>query len=475
MPPAPVAGDRPWWRASGRLPAGPFPSGFLGLSVEYPALLRYSGRDPALLAQLMRNLSPGQRPVLRIGGDSTDDTWWPVPGMARPAGVVDTLGPAWLAVARAVVRASGARLLLGIDLEADSVPLAATEEQQLAAGLRPGTVLGFELGNEPSLYGLFPWYRTAAGRNVAGRSRHYGFGAYLADFHQIAAGLPLGPLAGPSSGGTGWWSQLGRFLSAEPAVRLVTIHHYPLQLCYTPRDSADYPTIAHLLSPAATTGFAETFAAPAAVAHRRGLPARIDELGTVSCGADPAVSQTFASALWAVQTLFALDRAGIDGVQMHTFPGAGYELFPMSIRGGRQVAAVAPEYYGLLLFAAAAPAGSRLVPIRTAGAPPALHAWATLAPDHRLRVVLVNTGSRSVAVALRGPGAAAQLERLTAPGLRARTGVSLGGESFGTATASGRLPAAHRTAVLAGRGGRYSVTVTGPSAALITFPAGSGH
>jgi hypothetical protein len=450
----------------------PLPSGFLGLSVEYPALLRYSGRDPALFAQLIRNLAPGQRPVLRIGGDSTDDTWWPVPGMTRPAGVVDTLGPAWLAVARSVVRASGARLLLGINLEADSVPLAATELQQLAAGFARGTVLGFELGNEPSLYGLFPWYRTASGRGVPGRDRHYGFAAYLADFHRIAAGLPQGPLAGPSSGGSGWWSQLGRFLSAEPAVRLVTVHHYPLQLCYTPPGSPGYPTIAHLLSAAGTTGFASAFAAPAALAHRRGLPARIDELGTVSCGADPAVSQTFASALWAVQTLFALDRAGIDGVQMHTFPGAGYELFPMSRRDGHLVAAIAPEYYGLLLFAAAAPAGSRLVPVTLSGAPASVHGWATRAPDGRLRVVFVNTGDRRVTVALRAPGAGpATLERLTAPALATRTGVSLGGRSFGAATATGRLPAAARRTLVAPRSGRYEVTVPGPSAVLLTFPA----
>src|SRR6185437_16316182 len=61
------------------------PSGFLGLSFEYPALAAYAGTDPGavnpVLVQLIRNLSPGQAPILRIGGDTTDWTWWPVHGV----------------------------------------------------------------------------------------------------------------------------------------------------------------------------------------------------------------------------------------------------------------------------------------------------------------------------------------------------------------------------------------------------------
>ena len=68
----------------------PIPAGFLGLSLEYsrssstPAPIRQA-IDPVFV-QLIRNLNPGQAPVLRIGGDTTDWTWWPVPGLSKPPG-----------------------------------------------------------------------------------------------------------------------------------------------------------------------------------------------------------------------------------------------------------------------------------------------------------------------------------------------------------------------------------------------------
>jgi hypothetical protein len=67
------------------------PAGFVGLSLEYPAVPAYAGTDPSSLdpvfVQLVRNLAPGQEPVLRIGGDSADRTWWPTSAVQRPAGV----------------------------------------------------------------------------------------------------------------------------------------------------------------------------------------------------------------------------------------------------------------------------------------------------------------------------------------------------------------------------------------------------
>jgi hypothetical protein len=55
--------------------------GFLGLSLEYRTVEAYAGTDPAALdpvfLQLVRNINPNQRPVIRVGGDSTDWAWWP--------------------------------------------------------------------------------------------------------------------------------------------------------------------------------------------------------------------------------------------------------------------------------------------------------------------------------------------------------------------------------------------------------------
>ena len=37
-----------------------------------------------MLEQLVRNLDPGQRPVLRLGGDTGDWSWYPIAHMPRP-------------------------------------------------------------------------------------------------------------------------------------------------------------------------------------------------------------------------------------------------------------------------------------------------------------------------------------------------------------------------------------------------------
>jgi Glycosyl hydrolase family 79 C-terminal beta domain len=456
-------------------PGRTVPAGFLGLSIEYDAIEPYAGTDPGALnrvfLQLVRNLSPGQSPVIRIGGDTTDWTWWPIPSMARPPGVTFSLTPRWIRVTRALAASLNARLILGINLEAGSTELAAGEATALIGGIGRHTIEALELGNEPTLYGGFAWYRTPAGRPVTGRPSSYDFTAFTQDFTQFSSALPPGPLAGPALGAPNWMRQLGGFLAAEPRVGVVTLHRYPLQLCYTPRGSLAYPSIAHLLSKAATVGLASTTAPYAVIAHARRLPLRIDEMNTVSCGADPAVSKTFASALWALGALPEMARAGIDGVNIHTFPGAGYELFsfaPASAKG----AAVAPEYYGLMMFAQAAPPGSRLIAV--SGPPPAgVTSWATRAGDGTVRTVVINAGKRTRVVAIRDPGAGGTggLERLTAPSLAAASGVTLGGQSFGSRTRTGVLAGPRHLETVAPIGHDYVVTVPAGSAALLTVPA----
>ena len=119
------------------------PAGFVGLSMEYTGLSAYVGDNPAapnpIFEQLVRGLAPGQSPVLRIGGDSTDWAWSPIPGVARPAGMRITLDRRWLAVAHTLAKDLNARLILGVNLEADNARIAAAMAQALLNGIgRPG-------------------------------------------------------------------------------------------------------------------------------------------------------------------------------------------------------------------------------------------------------------------------------------------------------------------------------------------------
>jgi hypothetical protein len=454
--------------------SAPLPPGFLGLSMELYAVHEYTGSDPnavnPVLVQLIRNLTPGQAPVLRIGGASADQSWWPLPGVLPPRGIDYPLTQGWIRTTAALARTLGAKLIVGINLMLKRPALAAVEAQALLAGLG-GSVEALELGNEADLYGSLPWFRTPSGRRVFGRPRAYQLPAFFQDFANVRRALPRAtPIAGPAFAGLSWLSAgLSSFLAAEPGLGVVTFHRYPLRGCTVNSSSPAYPTIANLLSDYSQSGLAQGVAPFVAMAHAQGLPFRVDEMNSVACRGTHGVSDTFASALWVLDTLFEMANVGVDGVNIHTLPGARYEPVSFTHNGGIWSAVVHPEYYGMLLFAQAAPPGSRLLPITGVPAGP-LKMWATLAPDGTERVVLINEDpSNPQPMVLEAPGASATVEQLTAPSVDATTGVTLGGQSFGDQTSTGVLAGQPQTTTVSSLLGLYSVTVPPASATMLTL------
>lgn len=456
----------------GRVVSGrPIPPGFVGLSLEITSVERYAGTDPGhvdpVLVQLIRNLAPNQRPVLRLGGDSTDWTWFPVVGLRRPPGVRFALTPRWLAVTGALAKTLDARLIVGINLEANSRRVAGVEARAVIRGIGRSWVQALELGNEPELYGSARWARRGAGRGLS-RPAPYGFDRYLVDYSRLAGALPRVALAGPSIGSLSWMSRLARFLVAEPRVKIVTLHRYPLKHC----SPQHVDTIGELLSNASANGPAISIARYAVMARARGLRLRVDEMNSVTCGGQRGVSDTFASALWSVDALFEMARVGVDGVNIHSHPRSSNELFTIRRVSGSWRATVHPEYYGLMMFAQAAPAGSRLLRLSS---PTTGHvgAWATAGPDKHTRVVLINRDSSAQGIVLvRDPSAigTATIERLQAPGLSATTTVTLGGQTFGGETSTGLLTGTPQPIAVAPHAHVYTVRVPPASAAMLTLP-----
>jgi hypothetical protein len=449
-------------------------AGFLGLSFEYPAVAPYAGTDPSavnpVLLQLIRNLSPGQAPSLRIGGDSTDATWWPLSGVAKPRGIKYTLTPTLVRVTSALARDLNARLILGINLELNSARESSAEARALVSGIGRRSIVGLEPGNEPELYGTFSFYILPNGKHVTGRPSGYGFSDYLRDFNRIRGSLPKVPLVGPATGGPRWIPELPNFLAAEPRVRVATLHKYPLQTCFVPPTKPQYPTLAHLLAPDASRGLADSVARWVGAAHSRHVALRIDEMNTDSCGAAPGVSDGFASALWALDAVFQMARVGVDGVNLHSYPSATYQLFKFNHIDGHWSAFVAPEYYGLQMFAQAAPPGARLLAV--SGSLGRVRAWATRAPNGTVHVVLINAGAaQTVAVRVPAVHTTGTLMRLVGKGLSASTGVTLGGQSYGTATRTGALAGRSTVARVNKTSAGYIVELPGASAAMLTIAA----
>ena len=442
------------------------PSGFLGLSTEYTGLSTYTGGSTTVdrpFIQLIQNLNPNGSPVLRIGGDSTDWAWWPIAGVRKPGGVRITLTPRFLAAAKALITAMHGHYIFGIQFEADSRRIAAAEANAILSHVGRSNIKALELGNEPELYHAFSWYKTSSGQKVYGRGSSYTPAVYNRDFANIAAGLPSFPIAGPSSGGPQWLSSLGSFVRSEPRVKLVTVHAYPTKKCGpTPVQPGQFFQYSSL------QGLANMIGGWVRISHSRGKALRVGEMNSISCGGQGNLSPAFAPALWAIDFLPRLERTGAVGVNFHSTPFSWQGLIDASHgRSGWRVS-VEPEYYGLMMFAQAAPAGSHM--LRIAGKTiSGIDLWAVRTPSGHINVVVVNRtrSARTVRVGVDGSkDAPATVIRLRSTGLYAKTGESLGGRHISW---DGKLSGSSNAQTVKPSGGAYPVVAPAYSATELSF------
>jgi hypothetical protein len=466
-------------------PVRAIPPGFVGLALEYRSVPQLVGPndqpvDPLLLA-FIHDLAPTGGPPLRIGGQSTDRSWWPVPGMQRPLGITYDLSRNWALHARRLAAALSAKLILGIGLEANSPRIEQLEGRKLAADVGTSNIGGFEIGNEPELYTVVPWYRTVHGHPVPwydrtaspvfSRSPTWNPQQFDDQFARGAGVLPQGiPLVGPATGDLKLLASFEhRFLHRGSRLETITRHAYGLDGCVTDPTNPQYPSVPNLLSLGASRGFLSGIGPALSAAHRAGASFRLAEMGSISCNGHAGVSNVFASALWLLDGLFASAAAGVDGVNLHTYPGLLNALFDITEHRRQWSAEVHPMFYGALLFSQAAPAGARLLPVRSPS-PGQLRTWATLGPDGRVRVVLINDSLRDpahVALAVAGARGPGSLERLQAPSPYSTSGVTLGGRSFADPSPVGQLPPPLTREIPGSRNG-FQFTVPRGTAAMLT-------
>jgi hypothetical protein len=391
-----------------------------------------------------------------------------VPHTKTPPGIRYTLTPQWMQVTKAFVNDTHARLIVGVNLEADSRRLASVEAHALVSGLGASSIRAIEIGNEPELYGSFGWYRTPSGHEVPGRPRGYDQTNFESDFSSFAKSMPRVPLAGPSTGSPTWLATLGQFLAIEPKVSVATVHAYPLKHCV----ATNHVTIGQVLADSSSDGLAARVAPLAAAAHRHHVPLRLDEINSVSCGGERGVSDTYATALWSLDTMFALARAGVDGVNIHTPPHSTNQMFTVSQVNGTWEVYVHPNYYGLLMFAQATPPGSRLLRISGSGGA-GLSTWGTIGADRTTRVVVINkrtASSRVVEIRVPAGAGGATLELMRAPAITSKTGITIGGQGFGAQTTTGELAGTSQATTRKPSTGHYTFTLPAASAALLTIP-----
>ncbi|MGH2873008.1 MAG: hypothetical protein ACRDL5_11180, partial [Solirubrobacteraceae bacterium] len=394
------------------------PSSFLGISTEYWSLPSWAASMPLLERTLALVHVRGDGPlILRIGGDSADHAFWD-PNRAPMPTWAFGIYPRWLRQVRALVRRDHLRVILDLNLVTDTPQQAAQWAAAAEAALPRGTIIAFEIGNEPDIYSRTDWAAVigtdsleavrlpgtpAADAQLPAAVSPQDYGrdllAYAAALRRVAPHVGLaGPALADPLVHASW---LPAVLATTPgALHLLTIHRYPYTGCRHLSRAANYATIARLLSPAATTGMASALRRDVAVAQRAGLPLRMTELNSVNCGGRPGVSDSFATALWAPDALFALARVGIDGVNVHVRADAINAAFAIGPRG----LDARPLLYGLILFARALGPHPRLVRVIT-GQPRSLDldGWVVRVGTRTLHVVLVDNSRRSARVTLQLP------------------------------------------------------------------------
>uniref|UniRef100_A0A7S0P2X5 Beta-glucuronidase C-terminal domain-containing protein n=1 Tax=Calcidiscus leptoporus TaxID=127549 RepID=A0A7S0P2X5_9EUKA len=127
----------------------------------------------------------------------------------------------------------------------------------------------------------------------------------------------------------------------------LSLHNYPLQHCFFKKVSIDA-----LVARRSSHGVASLYAPFAADAASAGVPLVLGEAGSANCGGAANVSDTFASALWAVDYMSELSKRGIAGVNFHGL-GSTAPYSPISyhnVTDPFDPPAVRPLFYGLLAF-----------------------------------------------------------------------------------------------------------------------------
>jgi hypothetical protein len=437
--------------------------GFLGIATELNTIPTLSGpaADPDTpFLHLLRSLSPGAPFLLRLGGNSGDFSWWAIPGMKKQP-YLYTLTPRWGANVRALLTALGGKVILGVNLKEGSKidsKIASAEVAGFNRYVGAGLINAFELGNEPEFYPS-----SVARRRVPG---HYTIADYGRKFFNVASALGGAPLAGPGSGSPRWLPKLGTMLNdMRSRLKLVTVHGYPMKNC----SRITHLSVADFFARSSIQGLADSIRGMVKAAAAHGLPLRVDEINGVTCGGKAGFSNSFGEALWALNVLPALWQAGVQGVNFQTIDGNLNQMITAKHSASGWSVSVEPEYYGLLTFAGAAPAGSHLLHISNSGLAH-FYQFAVRAPDGSERIVLTNVGSvaHTTGVTASGTRGTGSLSLLSAKSLNATGGTTLAGQHLSSRT--GQLTGRSRLTLVRPNAKRvYAVRVPAHAAAILTL------
>jgi hypothetical protein len=259
----------------------------------------------------------------------------------------------------------------------------------------------FEIGNE-----------TDAFVSNARRTSSYNATEYTNEFKLIRdAVIANGNLAGPAyaktnnTSATSWSPQIGTYIdNVGSSLKMVTMHDYPLGL--DPNDPTKLNNylskyLSNSYTNDAVTNLSTGLAPSINTSKGKNVPFRLAEANSIAGGGMLNASDAFGSALWVMDYMFELAKAGSAGIDIMTAGGTStyYSPFTYSssfVASGEKVR-VNPIYYGMLFFANATQNSAKIMDITSQSniseSSNNFKVWATKDANNTLRVIVINRGT----------------------------------------------------------------------------------
>ncbi|HWZ16838.1 MAG TPA: glycosyl hydrolase family 79 C-terminal domain-containing protein [Mucilaginibacter sp.] len=372
-----------------------------GLLIESPEILN---ADNTELIQLIKNLGPG---VLRIGGNSSDNIAWT--GHERtPANGKDELTTTEVDRLSAFSKAIGWPVLFGLNLGNNNAAAAADEARYVYKSLQDN-VYAMALGNEPDVYYAYP-IRTPSynADNYQGEWEAYKSAIQLA--------VPQAAFAGPGTAyNTDWITAFVK--KHNNHIKLLDAHYYAAGPASDP--TINYHTI---LKPSwKLDNTLQVIRNESATYH---VPFRITESNSIYGGGKVGTSDVFASALWALDLMWAIAGSNGEGINFHGGNGAIYS--PIAIEHG--IITARPVYYAMLAFKYGS--AGNILPVSIDQPQYNCSAHACANADHTWSITLINKDESnrfSFTIQLTKTASNIKIVRLTAPGITSKTGTTFAG------------------------------------------------
>ncbi len=398
---------------------------FIGLSYENMQLEDpsfFSPRNTGLIEQF-KAISP--RGVLRLGGNTSEFSWWQatpsqrppernlvLPNGSRPQSTLYAITPQTIRELNGFLKATGWTCIYGLNLGFGSPVTDIPEAQYVSATLGP-RLQYFQIGNEVD---QFIQYHLRDGETW---TPDLYLQQWLTIAQAVQKSIPNARFGLPDVASEVDWltriAQLWPSVTDKPKVTTLSHHYY-----WSGPPSNPRATIPRLLQ--TDPAVARKAALARQASARLGTTFRMTEGNTVYRGGKSGLSDVFASALWAADYLLTLMQLGYSGVNLHggsghaqavsvggTFVGEAEMkdpnqphpkpfYTPIANRGtlaGRGVnGKLSPDYlleptgYGMTFVSSFA--GATMLPVNFDPGPINAVAYAARTPGHTLLLIILN-------------------------------------------------------------------------------------